>query len=382
MKTVVVLGLLGQIPMAGIGWQVLHHMIGFRRLGCRCFYVENSAAPPYSPRLRALATSARDNIRFVHRVLARHGFGGAWSYFDCLANTWAGMGEARSLALVRDADMVVNLCGASLPETARDRRGCLVYLETDPVLEQFRLASGDARARAFVAGHDVHFTYGWNVGSPECPVPDAGIPWKKTHPPVLCDLWNAPPHPRARWRTIASYHNKGKDLHHGGRTYLWSKKPNFDRVLELPKLVREKLEVALDADAGVAQRFLDRGWFIRDPVNVSDRLGRYRGYIQGAKGEFSVEKEQVVDLAPGWFSDRSVCFLASGRPCVIQDTGFGSRIPAGPGLIAWRTLDEAKDALEAVARDYPAHARAASRIARDYFDARVLLPPILAAAGL
>jgi hypothetical protein len=128
-------------------------------------------------------------------------------------------------------------------------------------------------------------------------------------------------------------------------------------------------------------RFERGGWRVEDPVRISRGALVYRRYIQGAKGEFSVEKDDQVRLRVGWFSDRSVCFLAAGRPCVIQDTGFGVRVPTGTGLLGWRSAEEAAEALERVGRDYAHHARRAREIARSHFEASVLLPPILAAAG-
>jgi hypothetical protein len=154
-------------------------------------------------------------------------------------------------------------------------------------------------------------------------------------------------------------------------------------VMDLPSRTRESLELAvLISDESVRDEFRRQGWRLRDPYPVSCDAETYRRYVREAKGEFSVEKDQLVGLRLGWFSDRSVCFLAAGRPCVVQDTGFRARIPAGPGLLAWSTAEEAAQALEGVAADYARHARGAREVAAEFFEARVLLPPILEAAGL
>jgi hypothetical protein len=382
-KQVVVLGLMGQYPMGGMAWQVLHHLIGFQRLGCRCSYVENSAAPPYSPRLGSIAASADENVAFLGETLGAFGFADAWSYYDCLTGSWSGMGESRTRDVLDRADLVLNLCGATLPDRAQRPKGCLVYVETDPGIEQVRVADGDAGARSFLLAHDLHFTYGWRIGEPGCPIPAGGIDWRKTHPPVVVDLWQAPPQPTGSWRTVGTYRNRGKDVALGGRTFFWSKHPSFERVMDLPSRTRETLELALwIEEPEVREAFLRHGWQLRDPYAVSGDAASYRHYLREAKGEFSVEKDQLVGLRPGWFSDRSVCFLAAGRPCVLQDTGFDARIPAGPGLLAWSTPAEAGEALERVAADYALHARGARELAEEFFDARVLLPPILEAAGL
>ncbi len=384
MKRVVVLGLMGQYPLGGMAWQVLHHLIGFRRLGCESFYVENSGAPPYSPRRQSIVESANDNIRFLRNTFRQFNLSEAWAYYDCLTNRWFGMRKSAVQELLEHADLIVNLCGATLPDPDRRRKGCLVYLDTDPGFEQVQLALGNRASRAYIEAHDLHFSYGWNVGTPRSPIPSGEIAWRRTHPPVVTDLWDAPPgRAHAWWRTISTYRNKGKDVTIGGETYLWSKHPNWDRVADLPGRTQERLEIALSApDDSVRDRFLDRGWRIRSAYQATETASVYRRYILGAKGEFSVEKDCYVGLHSGWFSDRTVCFLAAGRPCVVQDTGFGARVPCGLGLLAWRTVEEATDALDRVAREYGEHARAARAIALEFFEARILLKPILDAVGL
>lgn len=383
MKRVVVLGLMGQFPMGGMAWQVLHHLIGFQRLGCTCYYVENSAAPPYSPRRGGLGTSARENLAFLRETFRRFDLGDAWSYYDCLTDSWCGMGGSRTREILERADLIVNLCGATFPDRVGRPKGCLAYVETDPGLEQVKLASGEARARSLIQAHDLHFTYGWRIGEPDCAIPACGVDWRKTHPPVVVDLWESPPRTTSTWRTVGTYRNRGKDVVLDGRTYFWSKHPSFERIMDLPSRTRESLELAVwIEDEAVREQFRRHGWRLRDPYRVSRDAEIYRRYIREAKGEFSVEKDQLVGLRPGWFSDRSVCFLAAGRPCVLQDTGFDSRIPAGPGLLAWSTASEAAEALDRVAGDYEVHARGAREVAEEFFDTRVLLPPILEAAGL
>jgi hypothetical protein len=383
MKRVVVLGLMGQYPLGGMAWQVLHHVIGMRRLGVECVYVEDSGAPPYSPREQSVVSSARENVRFLRETFRRYDLADAWSYYDSLTRRWFGLQRARVQELYEHADAIVNLCGASRPDPAQRRKGCMVYIETDPILEQVKYAQGDPETREFLQAHDVHFTYGWNLGDRSCRVPAGDIAWRKTHPPVVVDLWESAPKPRGDWRTIATYRNRGKDVVIDGETYYWSKHPNFERVMDLPSKTSERLELALVSPSPeLRERFASHGWKLEDPYRISHGAGVYRRYIQGAKGEFSVEKDDQTRLQVGWFSDRSVCFLGAGRPCVLQDTGFGRRVPTGTGLLAWSTLEEAVEALGRVGRDYSRHAAAALAIAREYFDASVLLPPILEAAGV
>jgi hypothetical protein len=384
MKRIVVLGLMGQIPFGGMAWQVLHHVIGFRRLGYETFYIENSGAPPYSPRLQSIVTSADENIRFLQDSFRQFDLSEAWAYSDSLKRDWVGMKQSRVEELMEHADAIINLCGASLPESGERRKGCLIYIDTDPGLDQVKMAAGDRASRDFIAAHDCHFTYGWNVGEADSLIPSGGIAWQKTHPPVVTDLWEASlASPITTWRTIATYRNKGKDVVLDGETYVWSKHPNFEKVVHLPSHTTERLELAVTfPDANIRDRFQRAGWQITDPYPVTKTASEYHRYIADAKGEFSVEKDSYVRLNSGWFSDRTVSFLAVGRPCIVQDTGFNRRIPCEAGLLPWRTEEEASEALARVGRDYDRHAQAARAVAREFFEASVLLPPILQAAGI
>lgn len=382
-KRVAVAGLMGQYPLGGMAWQVLHHVIGLLRLGYDCAYVESSGAPPYSPRLRSVVARPTENLRFLRDTFRRLGLADRWAYFDSGAQRWHGMSEAKARDWLETADAIFNVCGATRPDSEQKRKGCLVYIETDPILEQVRYAAGDPATRAFLDGHDLLCTYGTNIGKPDCVVPDAGLRWLKTLPPVVVDLWESRPRPAGDWRTIATYRNRGKDVVIGGETYYWSKHPSWPKVMGLPRRTKERLEVALvSTEPEIERDFRSHGWQLEDPYRISRTAFLYRRYIRGAKAELSVEKDDLVRTKVGWFSDRSVCFLAAGRPCVLQDTGVGARVPTGTGLIEWNTPEEALEGIERVARDYALHARAAREIARAHFEASVLLPPICAAAGL
>ena len=360
-KRVVVLGLMGQYPLGGMAWQVLHHVIGVKRLGYDVAYIENSGAPPYSPRLQSVVERPSENLRFLRETFRRLDLSDRWAYFDSGKKRWHGMSAATASDWLENADVLINVCGATRPEPDQKRRGCLVYIETDPILEQVRYAAGDPDTRAFIDGHDVLFTYGVNIGKPDCRVTDAGLRWHPTHPPVVVDLWQKPPRPNGDWRTIATYRNRGKDVTIDGETYYWSKHPNWPKVIDLPLHTRERLEVALvSPGAELRAQFVSKGWQVEDPYRVSHTAFVYRRYIQGAKGEFSVEKDDLVRLASAG-SATAACASCGGRPCVLQDTGF-SWARTGMGLIPWTTGGGRH---WSVAKDYAAHARAGADRPRD-----------------
>ncbi len=378
------LGLVGQYPLAGVAWQAVHHLLGFRALGWDVWYVEDSGASPYDPVAGARTEDCTSAVRYVAETMARVGLGERWAYVDLARNEVHGLSRARLDALYREATVIVNLCGATAPRAEHRQGARLLYVETDPVYEQLRIALGDSDSIDFLASHDVLFTYGEHLGAPDCPVPLERFTWRPTRPPVVLDCWSARIDPGAVWfTTVASWSNAGKDVTFRGETYAWSKAGNFLRVLDLPRRVPQRFRLAMKPlDPALAARVREAGWDLVDPGPPSRDLDAYREFIATSRGEFTVAKDIYVRPRSGWFSDRSVCYLASGKPVVTQDTGFGAHVPTGEGLFAFGTIDEAAEALARVDADYERHARAARRVAEEHFAAEVVLGRLLADAGL
>jgi hypothetical protein len=248
--------------------------------------------------------------------------------------------------------------------------------------EQMRVANGEDDSIDFLSAHDVLFTYGELLGTPSCRVPAERFTWIGTRPPVVCDLW----HPGAEGRafaSVATWENKGKNVVFRGETYYWSKHVNFLRMIDVPRQSGVPFELAMDPrDDEVRSQLATHGWTLVDPRPISADVDVYRRYVEGARGEFTVAKDIYVRPRSGWFSDRSVCFLAAGRPVITQETGFSEFIPSGKGLLPFSTPEEAVEAVRAVAADWPAHARAARAVAEEHFAAERVIGAMLAAAGL
>jgi hypothetical protein len=382
---IVVLGLLGQFPMAGMAWQLIHYLVGLQRLGFKVYYVEETGVPPYDPRVKSSTNDCTYSLQVIADTLGRFGFGQAWSYHDGIGGQWYGLPKRRVQELFVQALAVFNLCAATHPESLTFRpRGKLVYLETDPVLSQVRLAKGDMHALRFLAGHDAHVTYGENLGEPDCPIPLPQFAWQKTRPPVVPDLWPFQEEDNAgRFTTIATWHNRGKDLCFRGQAYQWSKHESFLAVADLPRRTSIQLELAVEID-NPAERdlFLQRGWVLSSPLAVSQDMDVYQRYILGARGEFTVSKDAVVRTRSGWFSDRSVSFLAAGKPVVTQETGFSKYVSTGRGLFGFSNTDEILAAFDAINGDYATHVRAAREVAVEYFDAARVLNKLLRDSGV
>jgi hypothetical protein len=381
---VIVSGMLFWYPLAGVTFQFLHYLLGLRRLGYAVDYVEDSARWVYDPRINDRGLDASGNVAAVAPVLEAHGFAGHWAYrgrYD--GGATYGMSDAAIDRLYRDADVLINVTGAQelLDEHLRIPRR--VHVQSDPFAEQVRADAGDETVLAALRGHDTHFSFGENIGQPGCAVPTAGFTWLPTRQPVVLDLWdNDVDRPGELYTTITTWHNSGNDVVVGGETYHWTKDREFLRVIDLPQRCQARFELAVLADRHAEQLLSQHGWLQRSSVEVSADPSRYRDYIRGSRAEFTVARDQYVRPVTGWFSDRSACYLAAGRPVITQDTGFGRVLPTGAGLFAFSDIEGVCAAVDAVESDPVAHCRAAREIAQEYFAAERVLGSLMERAGL
>jgi hypothetical protein len=382
MKRLLLHHLVGQYPIGGIAWQALHHLIGFRRLGYDAYYVEDSGSPAWNPETNSVGDDCSFGVEFLRRLMERFGLADRWAYLDGGRDVWHGMARESVARLYGEADGLVNLCGATRLREEHLRCPVRIYLETDPCFEQMKIALGDEESRAFLAEHTHHFTYAENLGAADCPVPTVGFHWRPTRPPVVLDLW-AGGSAGERFTTVANWQTTGKDITYQGETYLWSKHGNFIRFQDLPRRSKQPFELAVGAIPDEAKRELaENGWGLADSYQQSRDDRVYHDYILGSRGEWTVAKDILVRTRCGWFSDRSVCYLAAGKPVVTQETGFSRVIPSGRGLFAFTDMEEIVAAVEEINRDYAAHGRAAREVASECFDAEKVLGRMLREAGL
>ncbi len=369
---VVVLGVMGQAPFAGMAWQVLHYLEGFRRLSWDVYYVEDTGEWPYDPEQNAVTADCRYTIRYLERLMRWCGLDGRWAYRNAAEDDGVyGVSSRQFPELFEDADLLVNVTGSTVLKPEHLRVPRRIYLETDPVLPQIEVALGDTFTIGLLESHTHHFTYGENIGTADCPVPTGPFRYQATRPPVVLDWWTPgePAGSDAPFTTVSNWRQSAKDVVWNGELYTWSKHHQFLRFLDLPRRSSQPLELALAGGEDDRQTLRQHGWRVRDALSVSLDIEPYRSYVQASKGEFTVAKDQYARLRSGWFSDRSVCYLAAGKPVVTQDTCFSGTIPVGDGLFAYDTHDEALAALAAIEAAYPAQSRAAREIAAEYFSA-------------
>jgi hypothetical protein len=265
-----------------------------------------------------------------------------------------------------------------------------IYLETDPGVPQIELAQCKRYTLDFLSAHTHHFTFAENYGRPDCELPVGPFTYYPTRQPVVLDWWQEDGRANARQRfsdpsrftTIATW-KQSNDITWRDETYTWSKDRQFLRYIDLPARSGQDFELALAcSDAQSMARLRSHGWKVSDALALSEDIFPYRDFIAGSRGEFTATKDQYVRLRTGWFSDRSACYLAAGRPVVTQDTAFGKFIPTGEGLLAFNTMEEILGALGAVNADYQRHCRAARAIAEEYFRAETVLKKMLQDVGV
>jgi hypothetical protein len=316
----------------------------------------------------------------------RLGMGGRWSYLHAPTGAVFGLSDSVLIGLWTRADVLINLTGSTRLREHHCRVPARLYVETDPVLPQIEMSSGNMSTVEMLAAHSHHFTYGENIGAPDCGVPATPFSYQATRQPVVVDWWGESERTRdgrksGLYTTIANWEQTEKDIEWNGETLAWSKHRQFLRFLELPEMSNLPFELALSSVSQDTVMLLERcGWNVTDGMEMSRELLPYRDYIRRSRGEFTVAKDQNIRLRSGWFSDRSASYLAAGRPVVTQDTGFGSVLPVGEGLFAFTTMEDILGAFDAIESDYARHSHTAREIAWEYFRAETVLGALLANA--
>jgi hypothetical protein len=380
---VIVAGSIGAAALAygGNSWAFLQWILGLRALGCETTYVEYlEARRSVDASWRRVPFAASANARYFGALIERFGISSDAALLDDEGPGHVGLDRAEVERRARAADLVVNLSGRLHERAVLDAARRRMYVDLDPGYTQIWQEQYGVDMN--VRGHDVYLTVGLNLGQPDCPLPTCGVRWETTLPPIVLDDWKPVGPPGAAYTTVADWRGF-KPVEWRGIWY-GQKADEFLRIVDLPRRVDVPLELCLfihddESDHAILAQ---HGWRIVSPAERTATPDAYRDYILGSRGEFTVVKTAYAAGRTGWFSDRSACYLASGRPVIVQDTGIARWVPTGRGLLTFTDADSAADALVRVERDYAAHAAAATAFARDHLDARAVLGRILSLAGL
>jgi len=350
----------------GMQWLNLHYMAGLRSLGVEPYWLDISRA------------ADDEHIRQFQERCERFGFGDHWVVLRKSGQVF-GMNERQLAALCGDCDLLINLCGALQADELLTRIQRRAYFDLDPGFTQAWAHQFDMH----FAKHNFFFTVGLNVGAPDFPIPTQEIKWHTFPPPVALEFWPVQTDvPTRPFTTIAQW--RGQEAVWQGE-YYGPKREEFLRFIELPKKISQRIELALlihESETDDLATLSGHGWQLVNPHEAAGGLDGFRAYVQQSRGEFSVAKGGYVKSRGGWFSDRTVCYLASGRPALVQDTGIGKKLPTGQGLLTFSTMEEAMTGNEAINRDYAGHCAAARKLAEEKFAAPVVLQSILERAGV
>jgi hypothetical protein len=361
-------GIIARYPFGGVTWCSLMYLLGLRALGHEVFYIEDTGEVVYDPVLNTRSLDPAYGTQYIHDSLAPYDLGSRWAFVN-YDGTYHGQAAADVRRYCQDADLFINLSGGSWfwrDEYARIPRK--VFIDSDPAFTQLAIAKAEPWYVKFFQQFDHLFTFGANIGTPASPVPVGDFTWHKTWQPVTLEHWPTGLPWRDRFTTVMTWQIESfTDV--GG-----NKDQEFVKYIHLPARTRQPFELAIN---GPQTLLRDHGWGTVPAMAASRSLDDYRAFVQQSKAEFGVAKHTYVQTRSGWFSDRTECYLASGRPAVVQDTGWSAHLPSGEGLLAFSTPEEALAAIDAVNADYDRHSARARDIAAAHFDANVVLPRLL-----
>jgi hypothetical protein len=371
-------GTIGRSGLGGQAWASLQYLLGLRALGHEVYYLEDcgECSWVYDWEKAEWTFDLDYPAAYVRECLAPYGFGDAWIYRTNPASQ--GMAQKDFEALCAGADLLV-MRAVPLwvwrPEYDRPRRR--IFIDVDPGFTQISIANGDQGLAAGIARCERRFTYGQRIAAEDCPIPTVGGPWLKTLPPVFLPEWPWADSEASHFTSIMRWQGF-REVTYNGVAY-GQRDKEFPNFLALPGKTGQRFRIA---QMGIEPKVLENhGWETAPGEVISRTPASYRDFIRNSRAELSVPKNGYVRMRGGWFSDRSVCYLASGRPALVEDTGLADWLPVGQGVVTFRDLREAADGVAKINADYERHRRAARRLAETVFSADRVLPALLEAAA-
>lgn len=365
----------GVPAQGGASWAVLQYLLGLGRLGHSVHFVEPLEKSAVQPAGAPLAQSA--NAAYFRRVVATFGLDESSTLLLAGTEETVGVSYAQVRDVARRADLLLNISGLLADDTLTGDIPLRVYLDLDPAFNQLWYATQHIDVR--FDGHTHFVTIGQAIGEPQCPVPTCGRAWITTPQPVVLAHWPVAEHiTYDGFTTIGNWRAYGS-IEHGGVFY-GQKAHSLRPFMSLPTRTDAKFMVALAIHPGEERdltALASNGWRLLDPAHVAGTPARYRRFVQGSRAEFGIAKAGYVAARCGWFSDRSICYLASGRPVIAQETAFSRFLPTGEGLFAFETIEDVLAGIEALNQDYDRHRRAARDLAEEYFDSDRVLRRLL-----
>jgi hypothetical protein len=359
----------------------LQYLLGFRELGWPVTFVDRLEPDMCRDEKGEPCELERsENLRYLREVMVRFDLAGDFALLFDGGRECVGLSRGQLAERASGAALLLNVNGFIEDEEVLGLVPLRVYLDIDPGFPQMwrELGLHDA-----FAGHDAHVTIGERIGQPDCEIPTCGLDWVTTPQPIVLSQWPEADAGSRAFTSIATWRGANAPVTYRGKTY-GLRVHEFRKFAPLPRRSPQTFELALDihpADKSDLELLRDNGWRLAGPEVAADPW-RYRDYVQRSLAELMVAKNMYVETRSGWISDRSLCYLASGKPVLAQDTGFSGLYPTGDGLVAFGTLDEAMAGAESIAGRHDRHARAARELAEDCFNSRKVLTRLLDRLGV
>jgi hypothetical protein len=374
---IIVLGYVVRWPLGGMVWSNLHYLMGLARLGYDVYFVEDSDDYPscYDPARGLTDTDPTYGLEFARRTFERIGLGERWAYHDAHTSCWFGPCAGRAVEICKEGDLLLNLACVNPLRSWLTEVPCRAYVDEDPAFTQVRnLTRPEAHNRALQ--HTIFLSFGENIGRSGSAIPTDGLPWQPTRQPVVLDVLPVTPGPSQGRFTAVMQWESYQPLEYGGVCY-GMKSEVFLPYVDLPGRAGRIFELAVGSASAPRELLRRKGWALRDPLEAPRDPWTYEDFIRRSKAEFGVVKHGYVVSRSGWFSERSACYLASGRPVLMQETGFSDWLPTGAGVFSFATPEEALAGIQEINSRYEYHCRAAREIAEAYFDARKVLSELI-----
>ena len=375
---ILILGYIVRGPLGGLAWHHLQYVLGLKQLGHNVMFLEDSDdyASCYNPETFEVSENPQYGVKFLNDLFARFDMKDQWSYFDAHMNQWYGQNEITTISFCANADIVINLSGVNPLRDWWTSIPLRMLVDTDPAFTQIKhLTDSDAMG---IAKCHTHFaTFGENFEKNTCSIPGDGFSWKPTRQPVCINIWDVSKStPQGNWTTVMQWdsYKKGE---YNGKVY-GMKSSSFEPFNVLPKYVQgEKFEIALGSPTSPKKELASQGWNITDPIEATRTPKTFQEYIATSKGEWSIAKHGYVITNSGWFSERTLNYMASGKPVVVHDTGFTEFLPVGKGLLPFTNLEEAIEQIKKAGSDYAYHCKESRKLVEEYFDAKDVLTGLL-----
>ena len=374
---IIVAGYIVGGPLGGLAWHHFQYILGLHALGHNVLFIEDSDDYPscYNPTTHELSTDASYGLAFINQLFANYNLQHQWSYYHQHSDYWFGVNGQEVKRFIKKADVFLNLSGVNPLREIFSTIPVRVFVDTDPVFTQIRhLTEADGYRRALLHNH--FLSYGENFGLQGCSIPDDGFSWQPTRQPVFLKAWNySTGNKNAKWTTVMQW-DSYKERAFNGINY-GMKSLSFSDYFTLPQKVNDTLELALGSASAPVEKLSEAGWKITGSLAVTLSPATYQQYIHQSKGEWSIAKHGYVISNSGWFSERSTCYLATGRPVIVQETGFSKSIETGRGLLSFTTPEEAVAAIDIVNSNYELHCKYAREIVTEYFSFDKVLNTLL-----